>query len=60
MNTLYFFTLTLALFHSIESLSIDVNTNYGPVRGQQLPNSDVYNWLGLPFAAPPVGQVRSL
>jgi cholinesterase len=37
-----------------------VNTGNGPVRGIQIPfgSKTINQWLGIPFAQPPVGQLR--
>eukprot|EP00762_Andalucia_godoyi_P002878 ANDGO_04398.mRNA.1 Acetylcholinesterase len=35
-----------------------VSTPYGPVRGYRAPGSRVVSFLGIPFAQPPVGELR--
>jgi len=44
--------------------SIDVSTEYGPVRGQTIPvvldsgDFNVHSFWGIPYARPPVGDLR--
>src|SRR5262245_9080106 len=37
---------------------VTVQTTEGPVTGQLTPAQDVVQFLGIPFAAPPVGELR--
>src|SRR5262249_44902748 len=39
-----------------ELMHVDIDTNQGAVRGQQRPDHQAF--LGIPFAAPPVGALR--
>ncbi|GAA2071304.1 carboxylesterase/lipase family protein [Williamsia deligens] len=38
--------------------SLDVVTAHGPVRGSVDPGTGIRRWKGIPFAAPPVGELR--
>ncbi|AWN24107.1 carboxylesterase [Deinococcus irradiatisoli] len=55
--TVVFFVLVAALFSSLASAQtpVTVQTDHGPVVGQQ---ADSRSFLGIPYAAPPVGGLR--
>lgn len=44
------------IFCSLTSKSQNVNTQFGPISG--IVNSGIYQFLGIPFAKPPVGNLR--
>ena len=54
----------LALLDTELCAAIDVQTEYGPVRGHLVPvalesgNFNVHSFLGIPFARSPVGSLR--
>ncbi|MFX1396377.1 MAG: carboxylesterase/lipase family protein [Promethearchaeota archaeon] len=45
------------VFSQASSSALVVQTNFGAVQGTQL-NSNTYAWLGIPYAKPPVGDLR--
>ncbi len=52
-----FFILLIILLNAFSSLkSQTVNTQFGQIQGSM--NGSVYQFLGIPFAAPPVGTLR--
>ncbi|WP_336513877.1 carboxylesterase/lipase family protein [Pollutibacter soli] len=49
---------TQIIFGQNFSARKDVRTKYGPVSGKQVSAAGVYAFKGIPFAAPPVGNLR--
>ena len=45
-----------ALVCAAAAQSLIVNTKYGPVRG--ISNDMAFNFLGIPYAQPPIGELR--
>jgi len=43
---------------TVSPLGLEVQLDSGTVRGREHPESDVWEWLAIPFAAPPVGELR--
>jgi len=41
-----------------EPLGVEVQLDSGRIRGQEHPESAVWEWLAIPFAAPPTGELR--
>ena len=51
-----FFLLFTTLLVMLETRAQEVNINSGPIRGKM--NGSIYEFLGIPFATPPVGELR--
>ena len=61
MSKLYLFTYFVSIIFCVEfSNCIDVNTTSGVVRGLTIDvlNTSVDQFLGIPYAEPPVGALR--
>jgi hypothetical protein len=59
MKLLLLVSLSCAFFHATASADTVVLTDHGVFKGHQAPNvSDVVEFLGIPYAQPPVGYLR--
>mmetsp|Transcript_14780 Transcript_14780/g.25346 ORF Transcript_14780/g.25346 Transcript_14780/m.25346 type:complete len:530 (+) Transcript_14780:59-1648(+) len=56
MNLILFLLFSIQFLNCFASYLVDVKTNYGTVRGTQFESYRLFS--GLPFAAPPIGNLR--
>jgi carboxylesterase type B len=57
----FFQSIVILLFLTTDALTEVVNTTYGPVEGKTTQIDDgtfVNSWYGVPYAAPPIGNLR--
>ena len=52
------FSALLSSLCTSAAQDLDIHLHTGTFRGVSIPNGDVEKWLGIPFAEPPIGELR--